>query len=185
MYTHFISVLFCVLFLIKNGLAREWRNPSEDLILIGNTSTKEIYMTEAVIADFPTALRHVCKNIFNGLELIAVESEDELKLIDDWFTAQNKNVSSGDVIWTSGFQFGDSALIWATGGKNFDLINSVTTYPNPAAAVSPEYSWYGCLGLFQNCNRPPGSSPGCYPLRAEFIYEDCRRERRVICQKRI
>ncbi|CAG7836347.1 unnamed protein product [Allacma fusca] len=187
-----IAFTLTLAFIVGNGASGSpVKNPQdisypEQLHHIGSTATKEFYITKAEIdslmVDFAHALKHVCTNYFQ-MSLASVESEEEFAVINNWLTTEFDNSTSSPKAWTSGLEFGSMGKRWASTGTEFNL-STVIAGPWPAGAgSSPAYSWNTCLSVFKNCNTPRGAPPGCFPLRTEFFYDDCRVKRQVICQR--
>ncbi|ODM88649.1 hypothetical protein Ocin01_18033 [Orchesella cincta] len=182
-----LSVLVAVLFASANSspLSSQQEVP-EGLILMGATSSKELYITAPeVVGDFTHSRAIGCPLRFQ-MSLAAVESPEEVAIIDNYFNSTQGN--SSDAAWTSAVaRIGRIPAHWASNGLRITEFPAVIQGPWPSGAgSSPAYASYNCVTLQRVCIRPPHVPiPGCFPARTQFNYSPCDVQRRYICQKNI
>ncbi|CAL8116471.1 unnamed protein product [Orchesella dallaii] len=162
------------------------RNVPEGLILMGATTTKELYITSPDITeDFTNSLAIGCPLRFQ-MSLAAVETTEEVSIIDNYFNSTQGN--SSDAAWTSAMaRVGMIPAHWASNGLRITEFPAVIQGPWPSGAgSSPTYANHNCVTIQRTCVRPPGTPvPGCFPAQTQFNYSPCDVQRRYICEKRI
>ncbi|CAL8116411.1 unnamed protein product [Orchesella dallaii] len=162
------------------------RDVPEGLILLGATSTKELYITAPEnTGDFTNSLVIGCTHRFQ-MSLAAVETTEEVAIIDNYFNLTQGN--SSDAAWTSAMaRVGMIPAHWASNGLRITEFPAVIQGPWPSGAgSSPTYASYNCVTIQRVCVRPPGTpTPGCFPSQTQFNYSPCDVQRRYICEKSI
>ncbi|ODM88716.1 hypothetical protein Ocin01_17966, partial [Orchesella cincta] len=135
----------------------------DGLIFLGATSSKELYITAPeVTGDFTHSLAVGCPLRFQ-MSLAAVESTDEVELINSYFDSTQGN--SSDAAWTSAMaRVGLIPAHWASNGLRITEFPAPVQGPwPPGAGSSPTYASYNCVTIQRVCVRPPHTPiPGCF-----------------------
>ncbi|CAL8116391.1 unnamed protein product [Orchesella dallaii] len=185
--TIFSSLTILVVVVISSTISSpvtSSRDAPEGSILMGGTSTKELYITAPEITgEFTNSLVIGCPHRFQ-MSLAAVETTEEVALIDNYFNSTQGN--SSDAAWTSAMaRVGMIPAHWASNGLRITEFPAVIQGPWPSGAgSSPTYANYNCVTIQRVCVRPPGSpTPGCFPAQTQFNYSPCDVQKRYICER--
>jgi len=119
------------------------------------------------------------------MSLAAVETPEEVAIIDNYFNSTQGN--SSDAAWTSAMaRVGLIPAHWASNGLRITEFPAAIKGPWPSGAgSSPTYANFNCVTIQRVCTRPPASPPGCFPASSQFNYTPCNYQHRYICEKRV